>query len=112
MKFTATGLIKKVEGVQALNNGKLKRNFLIEYDDNGYQKEMYFTLYGDDTKVGMVDKPHVGATVEVHFDISCREWNDKYFTNLNAWKVNIGNKQHPTYVAPPEAQTDAEDFPF
>jgi 16S rRNA U1498 N3-methylase RsmE len=26
--------------------------------------------------------------VVVHFDLRGREWNDKYFTNLNAWKVH------------------------
>ena len=35
----------------------------------------------------MVDGHNPGEMLKVFFDLRGREWNDKYFTNLNAWKI-------------------------
>ena len=38
-------------------------------------------------KVEMVDRLKVGDSVKVSFDLRGREYQDRYFVNLNAWKI-------------------------
>jgi single-strand DNA-binding protein len=38
-------------------------------------------------KCNILDKFKEGQEVEVSFNLRGREWNGKYFTNLEAWKV-------------------------
>jgi len=39
-------------------------------------------------KCSLVDDYNEGDTVEVDFDLRGREWNGKYFTNLQAWRIS------------------------
>ena len=75
-------------------------------------------LFGD--KVN--ECPNVGDEVKVSFDVESREWNGKWFTQLNAWKVERQGAQpapqQPTYQqvqlqAPATtAAPQADDLPF
>jgi len=38
-------------------------------------------------KCAIMDDYNEGDEILVDFDLRGREWNDKYFTNLNAWRV-------------------------
>jgi hypothetical protein len=66
-------------------NGQWKKlEFLIETGDQ-YPKKVVFALMGakiDQNPVTM------GQEVVVSFDAESREYNGKYYTNLNAWKVS------------------------
>ena len=35
----------------------------------------------------LIDSYSEGDQITVEFDLRGREWNDKYFTNLNAWRI-------------------------
>lgn len=35
----------------------------------------------------LIDSIQEGTPVKVYFDLRGREWQGKYFTNLNAWRV-------------------------
>jgi hypothetical protein len=60
-----------------------KQEFLIETGDQ-YPKKVMFGLMG--TKIDQ--NPYsIGQEVVVSFDAESREYNGRYFTNLNAWKV-------------------------
>ena len=66
--------------------------------------------------------------MKVHFDLRGREWQGKYFTNLNAWKVegesamrntSPNNESFNQDAAPVnnvnnnvDAREDLEDLPF
>ena len=50
----------------------------------------------------------VGDVVTVEFNVSCREWQGKYFTNLSAWRVEKGSGT--AEEAP--AGDDSDDLPF
>ena len=60
-----------------------KQEFLIETGDQ-YPKKVMFGLMGN-----KIDQnPYsIGQEVVVSFDAESREYNGRYFTNLNAWKV-------------------------
>lgn len=60
---------------------------LILVTDEQYPKEIALTFKGANCK--LLDVINPGDTVEVTFDISSRESNGRYFTTLNAWKLDI-----------------------
>lgn len=99
-------------GTSKSGNAWQKRNFVIETPGQ-YPKKVCMQLFGD--KVN--ECPNVGEEVKVSFDAESREWNGKWFTQLNAWKVERQGAQ-PVYqqtqpqapATPPEAQAD--DLPF
>jgi hypothetical protein len=61
-----------------------KQEFVIETGDQ-YPKKVLFSLMG-----AKIDQNPVvlGQEVVVSFDAESREYNGKYYTNLNAWKVS------------------------
>lgn len=80
------------------------REFVIEVNSNNYMQYIKFQLTQD--RCGVIDPFNQGDRIKVHFDLRGREWNDKYFTNLNAWKVEKAGED--VVIVPPPA---GEDFP-
>lgn len=71
-------------------NGELVRNsFVIEVANGNYPKRLKFDVLKEESwkKMGV----RVGANVQVSFDIDSREWNGKWFTSLNCWRVVTAN---------------------
>jgi hypothetical protein len=61
-----------------------KRGFVIETEDQ-YPKKICFNAWGD--KVQQVNSLKDGDKVKVSFDVSSREYNEKWFTDLRPWKI-------------------------
>lgn len=69
-----------------------KRTFLIDVTDNEkYPTIIEFTLLGDKTEIIMGAK--IGTLIEVSFGIKSKEYNGKYFSNINAYSITILNKE-------------------
>ena len=97
-------------GTSKSGNAWQKQNFVIETAGQ-YPKKVCFQLFGD--KVN--DCPNVGEEVKVSFDPESREWNGRWFTQLNAWKVEVERVMFaPPVVDPfaPQAQQSGGDLPF
>lgn len=72
--------------------------FSVQYKDGNYDNTVYFTLSNK-----MVDHaPLIGDSVTVSFTPKSREYNGRWYTELNAWKVN--------QIA--EAKSGSNDLPF
>lgn len=83
--FEITGkLFKKFETEQKTQSFSA-REFVLEVNDNNYMQLIKFQLTQD--RCGLLDPYDEGSEVKVFFDLRGREWNGKYFTNLNAWKL-------------------------
>ncbi len=63
------------------------REFVIVINEQAYPQFIKFQLTQD--RCGLIDPVNEGNEINVHFDLRGREWNGKFFTNLNAWKVEI-----------------------
>lgn len=104
-------------GTSKTGNEWKKQEFVIEFGDR-YPKKVCFQLFGDRVN----DCPNVGDEVVVSFDAESREWNGKWFTQLNAWKVEnksagatTASQAQPTFSAATSAhaaQEGKDDFPF
>ena len=104
MNFEVEGLVHKIFDTEAKTESFQAREFVIEVDGT-YPQFVKFQLVQD--RCALVDNYNEGDSLRVHFDLRGREWQGKYFTNLNAWRIEAGAGE--TAAAPPPAA--AGDFP-
>ncbi len=83
------------------------REFVLEIQDGNYPQFIKFQLTQD--RCPLLDTCEEGEQVNVHFDLRGREWQGKYFTNLNAWRLEKAAAQ-PDEAAP-EAGGEETVFP-
>ena len=75
-----------------------KQTFIIEYMDGSYAKKVHMVVWGD--KMNVLSGIREGAELKVSFNAESREYNQRWYTDLKAWKIEVLN---PT--------TGQEDFP-
>lgn len=78
-----------------------KGGFVVDTGSQ-YNPEVCFSVFGDD-KLDMLSSHAEGSEVEVKFNVSSREFNGKYYHNLDAWAIKA------VASAPPE---DNDDLPY
>lgn len=61
------------------------RDFVIEVVDGNYTQVIKLQLVQD--KCSLIDHFLEGQEIKAHFNIRGKEWQGKYFTNLQAWKI-------------------------
>ncbi len=83
------------------------REFVIEIEDGNYPQFIKFQLTQD--RCALLDSYEEGNPIKVHFDLRGREWQGKYFTNLNAWRLEA-LQPATTQPAPPPGDSDM-NFP-
>ena len=85
MSFEVEGKLHKKFETQSKTETFQAREFVIEINSGNYPQFIKFQLTQD--RCAIIDNFNEGEQIKVHFDLRGREWNDKYFTNLNAWRV-------------------------
>jgi len=85
MSFETEGVLHKVFETENKTDTFQAREFVIKQDGN-YPQFIKFQLTQD--RCDLVSKFKEGDRVKVSFDLRGREWNEKYFTNLNAWRID------------------------
>ena len=110
-----TGVIKKINPIEKGQSkaGKewQKQTFVIDTGEK-FNPEVCFQVFGAEKCENLTKYNKVGDNVEVSFNVSSREFNGKYYHNLDAWKVS---KSEGMTTAPAPANVDAEgvdDLPF
>lgn len=88
MGYKASGKIAKIFDTEQKSASFQAREFVIEVADGQYPQMVKFQLVQD--KCNLVDEYAEGDVVTVEFDLRGREWNGKYFTNLQAWRMARG----------------------
>lgn len=93
MTYEAIGKLYRKFATESKSPTFQTREFVIETNDNNYQQYIKFQLTQD--KCALIDSLNEGEEIKVHFDLRGREWNEKFFTNLNAWKVEKMGQDTP-----------------
>jgi hypothetical protein len=108
MSAEITGKVLKVlpleQGESSGGKSWQKQSFVITTGGD-YPKDVCFQAFGE--KVAIVSKLKEGNDVNVHYNISSREYNGKYYHNIDAWKVDVlggGNAA--------STSSDDDDLPF
>ena len=89
----------RVKTITALQSGQSKagkdwsKKELIIETDGQYPKMIAATFFGD--KVQMIEKLREGDLVDLDFNVESREWNGKWFHNINGDRVDIVVDQSP-----------------
>ena len=83
-----------VSGVSKAGNNWSKQEYVLETQE-AYPKKIFFSFFGDRANQYPLN---VGDTVRLSFDIDSHEFNGRWFTNINAWKV-----ERPMAAAPQSA---------
>lgn len=86
MSYKAEGKVVKIFDTEEKTATFSAREFVIEVSEGQYPQMVKFQLVQD--KCSLVDEYKEGDQIEVEFDLRGREWNDKYFTNLQAWRIS------------------------
>lgn len=84
MNFEIEGNLHKIYEVESKSASFQTREFVLTTDGQ-YPQYVKFQAVQDRTAI--MDGYKEGDRVKVFFDLRGREWQGKYFTNLNAWKM-------------------------
>ena len=108
MSYEVTGkLIVKAETEQKTDSFQA-REFVIETPGE-YPQAVKFQLVQD--RCDLLDAYEEGQQIKVHFDLRGREWNGKYFTNLNAWRLSKPDAEDSITAQPKKANKEEPPFP-
>lgn len=84
MAYEISGTIKVLFETQSFPSGFSKREFVITTEGK-FPQDIKLECLKE--KADQLDLVREGQKVKVQFDINGREYNGRYFVNLNAWKV-------------------------
>jgi hypothetical protein len=86
--YELTGKIKLLQEAKTFDSGFTKREMVVIVEDGKYPQEINLEFVQD--KVALLDTLQPGQEVTVTFDIRGREYNGRYFNNLQGWKITAG----------------------
>jgi single-strand DNA-binding protein len=118
MAYDLTGKVKLIQDAQTFGSGFTKREMVVTVEDGKYPQEINLEFVQD--TVSLLDNVQVGQEVTVTFDIRGREYNGRYFNNLQGWKIQAGAAAPAADDKPPVSDKDVpadfdeyeDDIPF
>ena len=117
MAFEVEGKLHRVFPTEQKSASFSAREFVLEIPDGNYPQLIKFQAVQD--RCGILDNYSEGDLVRVSFDLRGREWNGKYLTNLNAWRIEAGggaesqgaSSSNRSKTAPASENFPADPFP-
>ena len=117
-------ILEARSGVSKASREWMSQEYVIETPGQ-YPKKICFNLFGADR----INEAHIqmGEDIIVEFDIDAREWQGRWFTSINAYRVtrvaatpmsNEPMMQEPPFAADPfgqsmpQAQAQPQTSPF
>ena len=109
------------EGTSKTGNAWKAQEFVVENHDQ-YPRKLCFEVFGAD-KLEQFNI-QLGEEINVSFDIDARQWQDRWFNSIRAWRIDrVGAQQaapqqamHSAPIAPPPAPEfhagNNDDLPF
>ena len=99
--MVVTGVIEKIlpleKGQSKEGKEWQKQLFLIKTNEQ-YNNLYCFEIFGDEKVQNFNKYNKEGQTVEVDFNVNCKEYNGKYYTSLSMWKIKALSEASPEPV--------------
>ena len=77
-----------------------KQEFIFEYQEGNFPAQICMNVWGEE-KVRDLDKYQVGDKVKISFNLSSREYNGRWYTDVRAWRIEpAGASQQPAHHEP------------
>ncbi len=112
MNTIIVGTVKKINKIQTFTNKKTGNEFIkceVIIDQNkNYKSALCIEFHQDN--VDLTKKLELEKVYEFYINASSNEWNDKYYTSVDCWrivKLDQPNKQQQAIPVGEEA-----DLPF
>lgn len=102
-------------GISKSGNGWSKQEFVIETEEQ-FPKKVCLSVFGD--KVSLLNGLSTGDQIDISFNLESREFNGKWYSNINAWKINpviLQGNQSPAFSAddiPPPLESGEPEPPY
>ena len=112
MALEIEGTLAQKLPVQSGNSARgpwAKQEFILEFPDGNFTAKACFTAWGQD-KVQDLGKYQVGDKVKVSFNLKSREYNGRWYNDLQIWKIApAGAAAQPAPAQPaPQARPAAQ----
>ena len=115
--FELEGTLMEVMDIQSFPSGFTKREFVVREEDERYPQDIKMTLTRN--QCNLVDNFKIGDRVRVTFSLRGNKWQERYFTDLNAFKLERievdGSTMEPLETPEADFVTDEiadDDMPF
>ena len=87
-----------------------KQEFVFEYQEGNFPSQVCMNVWGED-KVRELEKYQVNDKVKISFNLSRREFNGRWYTDVRAWRIEpAGVPQQQGYE--PAAPVAPNDIPM
>ena len=106
MSYEITGTVKLVKDAQTFASGFTKREFVLTTEDERFPQDILIACIKEGC--AMLDTVQAGDRLKVAFNIRGREWQDKHFVNLEAYRIDNLDGGAPA-DAPPVADEPFDD---
>jgi hypothetical protein len=111
MAYELTGKVKLLQETQTFGSGFQKREIVVTVEEGKYPQDICLEFVQD--KINLLDALSVDQEVTVTFDIRGREYNGRYYNNLQGWKISadaapVASEQPP--VSDSDVPADFDDF--
>lgn len=109
MALELEGRIARKLGVQTGTSARgawSKQEFVFEYQEGNFPTQVCMNVWGED-KVRELDKYQVGDKVKIAFNLSSREYNGRWYTDVRAWRIEPAGSQ----PSAPQVQTPRVQAP-
>ena len=63
-----------------------KQEFILEYQEGNFPTQVCMNVWGED-KVRELEKFQLGDKVKVSFNLSSREYNGRWYSDIRAWRI-------------------------
>ena len=104
-----TGTIKIIgDTAEYGSNNFQKREFILTTDEK-YPQDVKLDLYQKDC--GLLDNYNIGDSVEATFNVKGNEYKDRYYVNLQAWRLQAAHGAHSTTEPPEEMALEEPPAP-
>ena len=112
MNTIIVGTVKKINKVQTFTNKKTGKEFIkceVIIDQNkNYKSALCIEFHQDN--VDLTKKLELEKVYEFYINASSNEWNDKYYTSVDCWRI-VKLDQPEKQKAIPVGE-EADDLPF
>jgi hypothetical protein len=117
-----TSILPVESGTSKAGKEWKKQGFVVDTGAQ-YNPEVCFSLFGDD-KIAMLNGLKSGQDIKVEFNLSSREYNGKWFHNVDAWKIDAvgapaagapsssNTPPPPANMSPADEASEEDDLPF
>ena len=114
MAFEVEGKLHRIFPTEQKTASFQAREFVLEVPDGNYPQLVKFQAVQE--RCGILDEYNEGDNIKVSFDLRGREWNGKYLTNLNAWRIESagaggGGGSTTSSSSAPDERFPADPFP-